>query len=173
MLTSIEIRYFKYSDLELLATYFQDLSSESKSRFGPHSFHKETIIELFKQPELYRLYIAFDINTNRIAAYSIVKFGWVHHEVPRLNSYGLTENPKTDCTFAPSVADSYQSNGIGSKMLQFIINDLANINIDRIFLWGGVQIDNEKAVNFYKKYAFNILGYFEYNGQNIDMFLHL
>ena len=36
-------------------------------------------------------------------------------------------------------------------------------------MWGGVQMDNEKAVNFYKRNDFRMLGQFTYNGENYDM----
>lgn len=77
----------------------------------------------------------------------------------------------SDCTFAPSVADAWQSCGVGNSLFQFILSSLKATEVKRIILWGGVQIDNEKAVNYYKKNAFKTLGQFYYNGENYDMVL--
>ena len=46
-----------------------------------------------------------------------------------------------------------------------------DVGFRRTGLWGGVQCNNEKAVNFYLKHGFRILGQFEYNGWNYDMVL--
>ena len=78
-----------------------------------------------------------------------------------------------DFTIAPSVADHYQSKGIGSKMLQFVIDDIKAKGAKRLVLWGGVQKTNVKAIRFYSKFGFNTLGEFDYNGLNLDMSLDL
>ena len=36
-------------------------------------------------------------------------------------------------------------------MFLFILDDLKANGIKRVILWGGVQADNDKAVNFYLK----------------------
>lgn len=164
---------FDLSQSARLISYFNSLSEESKSRFGPHPFTEESIDELASKPEKYKIYVAVNSEDNSIVAYSIVLFGWLEFDTPRLFSYGLSPQ-KGDCTFAPSVADSCQSIGIGSDLFRFIVEDLkAHFQIRRIILWGGVQKSNHRAVNFYKKHGFNTLGEFEHNGGNFDMILNL
>ncbi|TAE53568.1 MAG: GNAT family N-acetyltransferase, partial [Bacteroidetes bacterium] len=43
----------------------------------------------------------------------------------------------------------------------------------RIILWAGVQGDNEKAKQFYRKQGFRTLGQFDFHGLNYDMVLEL
>jgi ribosomal protein S18 acetylase RimI-like enzyme len=50
-----------------------------------------------------------------------------------------------------------------------IVSDLSTTEIKRIILWGGVQMNNKIAVNYYNKNGFKTLGQFAYNGDNYDM----
>lgn len=152
----------------MLVHYLEELSDESKSRFGPHAFNYDTI-ESLVQNEGFCLLIAIDSHSDTIIAYIIVKNGWIDYESPRLSSYGLIES-RRDATIAPSVADLWQSRGLGSKFYSFVLNYLKNEkHVERLFLWGGVQNSNTKAINFYNKHGFNKLGEFEYHGWNTDM----
>lgn len=168
----IQFGSFEITDVEKLSYYLNNLSNESKSRFGPHAFTQEAISKLYKDANNYKLFTAKTIEDD-VIAYTIIKFGWLHFEIPRLSSYGLKEEP-FDCTLAPSVADAWQGRGIGTSFLSYLIKSLrTEYHLKRIFLWGGVQSDNTKAVNLYKKFDFVPLGYFEYHGWNVDMLLNL
>ena len=164
----VQFRRLNNNDLDNLYDYLRNLSSETKSRFGPHPFDNASLIN-FYQRDTNRGYIALNVESKEIIGYSILKIGYLEHDRNRLEGYGLTLDSDTDCTFAPSVADSWQSCGIGSLMFQFILSDLKFTKIARIILWGGVKMDNERAVKFYKKYGFQTLGQFTYNGENYDM----
>ena len=161
------------NDFDKLAYYLQHLQPETTRRFGPHSFDRETIGGLFENTEKYLGYIALDMDSNEVIAYSIIKTGFLEHDSFRLSSYGLTLDAETDCTFAPSVADAWQSLGVGGCLFQFMLSDLKTLGIKRIILWGGVQCSNARAVNYYLKNGFTTLGRFEYNGENYDMVLDL
>jgi diamine N-acetyltransferase len=164
------LRRVTESDFDNLFTYLQLLSDVTKNRFGPHKFNRQTIVELFNNNNNYRGYIAIDLMHQKIVAYAIVKFGYLEHDAHRLQSYGLQLSSETDCTFAPSVADDWQSSGLGNKLFQFITADLkGKTDVKRIILWGGVQISNQKAVSFYQRNGFKILGTFHYNVDNYDM----
>jgi diamine N-acetyltransferase len=165
----VSLGYLDRIDIDQLVKYLQQLSPETKSRFGPHPFQKEAIQEFYTSSTKYTGYVATYAENNSIIAYSIVKHGHLEHDRNRLTSYGLTLHENTDCTFAPSVADGWQGLGVGNAMLQFIISDLKIRGIDRIILWGGVQGDNQKAVNYYLKNGFTILGQFTHHGENYDM----
>lgn len=164
------LRRLNINDLDDLFDYLQNLSAETKNRFGPHKSDKQSIIDFYTPGDLNSGYIACDIVTNQIVAYFIIKTGYLEHDAVRLQSCGIVPDNKTDCTFAPSVADSWQSCGIGGQLFRFILTDLKTTEISRIILWGGVQTDNIKAVNFYKKNKFKILGKFTHNGENYDMY---
>lgn len=163
------LRRLNSNDLDNLFDYLQNLSAETKKRFGPHKFDKQSIIDFYEYPESHLGYVAHDTETKEIIAYSIIKIGCLENDNIRLQSYGMTLDNKTDCIFAPSVADFWQSCGIGNKLYSFILSDLKMKGIKRIILWGGVQMDNDKAVNYYKKNNFKTLGQFTHNGENYDM----
>lgn len=167
------LRHLESHDLEELLIYLNNLSAETRKRFGPHPFDRQSVIAFYDNPQEHRGYIAQDLATGAIVAYSIIKTGFLHYDSPRLQSYGLTLNERTDCTFAPSVADDWQSQGVGNYLWEFILDELKRKGIKRIILWGGVQSDNNKAINFYRKNGFRLLGRFEYNGWNDDMILEI
>lgn len=161
------------ADFDKLSDYLFRLSAETVKRFGPHGFDRNTIADLFANSVNYIGYIAQETETSEIIAYSILKLGYLDHDSFRLQSYGLTLDEATDCTFAPSVSDAWQSLGVGNSLFRFVLSALKTMGIRRIILWGGVQADNYKAVNYYNKNGFTTLGEFEYNGRNYDMILDI
>jgi GNAT superfamily N-acetyltransferase len=169
----VVLRKLLPTDFDELCRYLQRLGNDTKKRFGPHPFDIESIIDFYKSRDQMIGYLAKDISTGIIVAYSIIKVGYLNHDYNRLQSYGINPNLKTDCTFAPSVADTWQSAGVGNALFQFIRSDLVATGVRRIILWGGVQADNQIAVNFYRKNNFKILWQFEYNGSNYDMIMDI
>lgn len=75
-------------------------------------------------------------------------------------------NTAKTVTFAPSVADAWQSTGLGSLMYNAIESELKEKGISKIVLWGGVQADNLKAVNYYKKLKYQFIDAFWHDGKN-------
>lgn len=166
----VTIRLFQLSDSDNLCSYYNRLSDETKKRFGPHPFDKQSVVTIYNNPRNLG-YLGIDCLNDQIVAYCIVRVGFLEHDRDRLESYGLILDPETDAAFAPSVADEWQSFGIGNRMFYFIVDDLKSLGIQRMILWGGVQCGNDKAVKFYKRNNFRILGEFWYNGPNYDMIL--
>ena len=167
------LRKLTPGDFADLAGYLQNLSPDTVKRFGPHGFDIQSISDLHQDSGSYSGYIAIDAETSEIIAYSVIKTGYLEHDGYRLQSYGLTPDGRTDCTFAPSVADQWQSQGIGNSLFHFMMSDLKAKGCRRIILWGGVQSSNRKAVNYYLKNGFIKLGQFEHNGLNDDMILEI
>ncbi len=174
-LINIEDIHFQRLNTEqyqLLVNYLDGLSDESKSRFGPHAFTLDAIQDLANN-DGFCLFVAIHPDSDQIIAYTILKKGWIDYESPRLSSYGLIESIN-DTTIAPSVADQWQSKGLGTRFFKYVLNELKiNGQIERIFLWGGVQNSNVKAIQFYTKLGFKMLGEFEYHGMNTDMVLDI
>lgn len=160
-------------DTDHLCNYLQGLGNVTKSRFGPHGFDRQSITDFYKESNKYLGYIGEDILSGNIVAYSVLKIGYLSHDSYRLQTYGLKLDHLTDCAFAPSVADLWQSYGVGNSLFRYLLSDLQSKGIKRIILWGGVQSDNEKAISFYLKNGFKRLGSFEYNGWNDDMMLDI
>lgn len=167
----VYLRRLNSNDLDGLCHYLQNLSPNTKKRFGPHPFHKQSIIDFYEYSDLNRGYVAQTIETNEIVAYSIIKFGYLESDYNRYLSYGIKLDSRIDCEFAPSVADSWQSCGIGHQLFHYILADLIKTEVRRIVLWGGVQADNERAINYYRKNNFRMFGQFTHNGENFDMLL--
>lgn len=168
--SAILIRKLEATDWDALVDYLQSLSTDTKKRFGPHLFDKQSIVAFYADTTVTG-YIAVDTIRARIIAYAITKTGYLTHDADRLSSYGLLLNSHTDATYAPSVADAWQGKGIAKQILDMILADLKQQSINRIILWGGVQADNNKAILFYRKNGFITLGAFNYNGLNYDMIL--
>ena len=166
------IRRLTGNDTDKACAYLQALSPESKTRFGPHAFDKETVMNLLNDTEQMRVYGAFEPESGTMISYALIRKGYLHHDQARLESYGLHLSEQYDCTYAPSVADYWQNKGIGGLVFRYILNDLPP-HCNRIILWGGVQAGNLLAVNFYLRRNFRICGNFEHNGNNYDMILNL
>lgn len=169
---SISLRQVTQTDFLALSLFLENLSDDSRRRFGPHRFDTISITEFYAQHEIYG-FLAEDAHTNQVIAYTVVKRGfWLHDEF-RYVGYGLSMSPLTDATFAPAVADKHQGTGVGFALLRYTLDYLKSHQVARVFLWGGVQADNQKAVRFYERNGFKTLGGFEYHGYNYDMVLEL
>jgi diamine N-acetyltransferase len=156
-----------------LLEYLEALSPQTRNRFGPHAYTHEAIQHFYHPYEPHLAFVASPMHEQKIVAYFIIRKGVLMHDMPRLQSYGLTLNHQTDFTFAPSVADAYQGTGLGTPLLQYVLREIKAMGAKRLILWGGVQSNNHQAIRFYNKNGFEILGQFEYQGWNTDMILHL
>lgn len=162
------LRTLQSTDMEDILAYLENLGPDTKKRFGPHPFNRQAINELCTDKSNTG-FIARDCLSGKIIAYAIIRTGYLDHDKKRLSSYGLQLSKETDCTFAPSVADEWQGLGVGHVLFHFIVTALKEKGINRIILWGGVQAGNLRAVNYYRKLGFTLLGEFEYYGKNYDM----
>lgn len=171
---NLRIGILEEKDFEKLKSYLTNLSAITKSRFAPHTFDLASIRQFYLPENQNTGFIIENIPTQEIVAYAIIKKGYVPKDRLRLENYEIKLHSETDCTFAPSVADDWQSKGLGNLLLKYIKEELQIQGMKRMILWGGVQALNEKAVNFYLKNEFKKLGGFENKGiDNFDMILEL
>lgn len=170
---NIVCRKLKPEDIDALVNYLSHLSAETKNRFGPHAYDKEAVLNFYKDNADVTGYIAETKSPQTIIAYSLIKNGLLWHDHDRIKNYGFDINADECCTFAPSVADEWQGRGVGKMLFNFILADIKEKRIKKMILWGGVQANNERAVNFYLKKGFKTLGSFEYNGSNYDMMMEI
>jgi GNAT superfamily N-acetyltransferase len=166
------LRRYTDDDFEHLLTYLHQLGPHTAKRFQPHPFHKDEVIRFHNDPE-HEAWISVDTATNKIIAYTVLKKGYVHHDYPRLMQYGVAISYDHCYTIAPSVTDEWQSTGVGQLLFDYILTEIKNRDAKQLILWGGVQIDNIKALRFYHKNGFRSLGHFQHNGLNEDMLLPL
>ncbi len=159
--------------VEALGQYFNQLSEETKEYFAPHPFDIDTIIAICKGS--YKDYKAFIcILDGLIIAYAVVKNAPTARELERFANSSIGINIENNYILAPSVADAFQSKGIGSILLDFVESELRKLKAEKIILWGGVQLRNKRAVHYYLKNGFKTLGEFSHNGlDNLDMVKYL
>lgn len=167
----IEVRLLQSTDAANLFHYLQNLSDESRSRFAPHAYDLETISSICNNisNECFR-YIALDSLSGTIIAYMPFQKGMTEWDAKRYAEVNLFFNHNTTLTFAPSVADQWQSSGLGSRMYAGLEEELKSQGVQHIVLWAGVQASNEKAVNFYKKFQYRHISSFWHEGkENFNM----
>ena len=121
----IVLQKLQNNNIEKLCTYLQQLSAETVLKFKPHPFSKQQIEQFYSNP-LHIGFIAIDVDTCNIIGYAVIKIGYLNDDQQRLNSYGIGIHTSTDCTFAPSVADAWQSQGVGSKLFTYLQYYLKN-----------------------------------------------
>jgi ribosomal protein S18 acetylase RimI-like enzyme len=168
---TVEVRLLTKDDNGKLFEYFdKNFSEESKSRFGPHPFDKMTIDSICQNiTDKIKRYVAIDDERN-IVAYMLIKQGLIEWDEKRYAERNQFYDNNFSVTFAPSVADTWQSSGLGNLMNSVIEADLIKQGIRFIILWGGVQATNDKAVNFYKKLGYQQSASFRHEGKdNYDM----
>ncbi|MGE5107674.1 MAG: GNAT family N-acetyltransferase [Sphingobacteriales bacterium] len=167
------IRLLNDNDTQKLFSYLSSLSSETKSRFSPHSFDWQTVENICTNLDDVMRYVALEA-AGEIIAYMLFKQGMIEWDGKRYaerNQYFIYH---TTVTYAPSVADGWQNSGLGTMMHRQIESVLKSKGIQHIILWGGVQVANERAMNFYKKLGYLLMGSFRHNEMdNQDMMKQL
>lgn len=164
------------NDKSELGIFFENLSEETRSRFGPHPLTKEQadlLCENIDKDNIKRFVISDEL---QIVGYFIINFNLFEHERNRYAEFNITLDPQKDPVFAPCIADKYQNQGVASATMQFII-DYAKANCLRsLVLMGGTQETNAIARRFYTKFNFKEYAQFftaHNNSNNIDMKLDL
>ncbi|TAE59892.1 MAG: GNAT family N-acetyltransferase, partial [Bacteroidetes bacterium] len=147
----VALRRLDSGDIDALCRYLEQLSVDTRRRFGPHPYDKQSVTEFYQAENEHTGYVATDTETAEIVAYFIIKEGYLEQDGHRLAAYGFPPDADTDCTFAPSVADAWQSCGVGNELFRFVLEEVKASGKRRIILWAGVQGDNEKAKQFYRK----------------------
>lgn len=165
----MKCRSINEGDLPHLIEYFGGLSASTKSYYGPHAFDEPTLNAICHgNHESHQAIVA--IHAEQVVGYSVVKKGYTEGEKYRFPKYEIVMDAEHHYLFAPSIADAYQSKGLGSRMLAFIENYVRKMGGTHLILWGGVQMRNTQAIRYYEKNSFAKLGQFHHEGlDNWDM----
>lgn len=173
----IVLRLLRPDDWELLSRYFTTLSEATRQLYAPHPFDVDTARQLCAEIDYARVmrFIALSDRdgTTRIIAYFIVWPGSNDSEERRYAERGTPLDSATTCTLAPSVADDYQSQGVGSSLMPDILEIMRQLGKRQMVLAGGTRAVNHRAIRFYEKTGFRKVGDFAGNGGNHDMLLEL
>lgn len=165
----VKIRLANRNDIYSIIEYYNRLSAKTKGFFSPHLFTYHVLSEIIESRQKYMPVIAENQSQNKVVGYAIVALFSISGDSFRLNGYDLKIKNNTDAFFAPSVADGWQKQGVGKLLFNYINNKLIQLKIERLFLWGGVKLENKQAIAFYLKNGFCILGRFVHEGVNLDM----
>ena len=166
------------SDSAALGRYFVGLSEKTTSLYGPHPFNQETADRLCAEinyAEIIRFVAA--LTDGSLIAYFILQLNVPEGEQQRYQARGVILDPQAGCLVAPSVADSYQSQGIGSPLMLHVQQVARRLGKKHMLLMGGVYDHNARARHFYQKTGFQAIGTFTSPGPaqrtSHDMYVNL
>ena len=162
---SVIFRPLMSSDAILLGRYFLNLSEETRRRYGPHPFDQATadhFCATIDYAHTIRMIATISSGAQEQAiAYFIFLLGVLKNDHERYASLPLPLAPRSDCTVAPSLADAYQNQGLGSPLMQHLFTVARWLGFKRMILMGGVQATNERGVHYYEKNGFRKVNTFE------------
>src|SRR5262249_40104118 len=122
----VTIRPLRADDAERLVSYFSSLSAQTRARYGPHRFDEQTahsICASLDPADILRMVASIShAGEERLIAYVLLKMGVLEEDRQRYEKLGIPLDADTDWTLAPSVADEYQDQGIGSLMMQHLLD---------------------------------------------------
>jgi GNAT superfamily N-acetyltransferase len=151
-------------DASILGQTFLGLSDDTKVDFGPHPFDQATADALCANDYANTIRLIATIGENAqetVIAYFIFILGLRDAELERFGRVGNPLDPRTVCTVAPSVADDFQNQGVGSRLMLHLIWVARRLGRKRMVLFGGTYATNHRAVHFYEKHGFRTVGTFE------------
>jgi diamine N-acetyltransferase len=177
---TVVLRLLRADDGPALGSYFLGLSAATRRVYAPHAFDLPTALQLCAEldpAQTLRLVAvsAAEAAGVRIVAYLIVRLTPGAGEVQRYAAAGIDLDPDSTFYLAPSVADDYQSQGVGSALMRPVLYWLRQLGCQRLVLSGGVRAENARARRFYAKLGFRHVGDFQTQGaiDNHDMALDL
>ncbi len=143
-----------------LADFLQSLSPQTR-RFSAYPSYDLTMArEMCAAINRYDKLRFIAVIGSRVVALLEFSFGIVAEDRKRFRSYGIELDERTDCRFGPCIADAYQNRGVGSALLPFMLDIARCFGKRRLILWGGVLADNQRAIRYYEKNGFHLLGRF-------------
>ena len=175
----ITFRPLVAQDAQILGRYFLGLSDDTKQLYGPHPFDQAAADVLCAQidyADTIRMIATIGTGAQeQVIAYFILILGATETEQERYRRVGIPLDPKTDCTLAPSVADAFQSQHVGSALMRHLILVARRLRRQRMLLLGGTYATNHRAIHFYQKHGFRQVGTFVRPGEvhSYDMLLEL
>jgi len=169
------VRLVRPTDVEPLADYFTGLSERTRGFYGPHRFDRATAERLCAEldPARTRRYVAvLEEGTPDLAiiGYMILTREISSGDQARYASHGPTLVLDRCASFAPSIADAYQEQGLGTQMAVQVLRYGVDWGLTQVILMGGVQARNGRARRLYERLGFRAVGTFEVvrNGERID-----
>ncbi len=149
------------SDAAVLGQYFLGLSENTRNLYGPHDFDQPTADRLCSEIDYTQTIRMIAIHPEEgVIGYFILDLAVREHQLQRYAGYGLALDPAACCQIAPSVADRWQNQGIGSPLMLHIFNISRRMGFQYVLLTEGVYAHNIRAVHYYQKMGFHQAGTF-------------
>ncbi len=171
------LRPLEPSDLHRLAAFLAALSPETRRLFTCPGYDLRAAQEMCDAINRYdKLRLVVEApGTQRIVGLLEFSMAITDGDQARFAGYGITLDPDTDCRFGPCLADDYQNSGLGSAVLPYVLDVTRRLGQKRIILWGGVLSDNARAIRYYEKNGFRLVGEFKNQTgiDSLDMILEL
>ncbi len=158
-------RPLRAEDATLLGEYFTSLTRETTRFYGPHAFDQATADQLcgsINYDDTIRFVALTRVDgREQIVAYFILVLGTSESDGKRYADVGIQLDPAQDCTFAPSVREQFQNQGLGTPLFRHVIHVARRLGRRKMVLMGGVQVLNTRGIHFYEKQGFRRVGGFE------------
>ncbi len=177
------VRPLAATDVESLTAYFEGLSAQTRSFYGPHPFDRATAGRLcatIDPSRTVRFVALIDDGTPdaRIIGYMILTRDIGPGDIARYAAYDVPLDPAMTASLAPSIADAFQEQGLGTAMARHVIDCARAAGLRRVILMGGVQARNERGRRMYERLGFVTQGEFDVRRDgilidNYDMALDL
>lgn len=170
------LRPLEHQDCDRLAKFLENLSPQTRKFYTCDSYDRKFAQELCDAINKYdkiRLVVTEQCQ-NSIVSLIVFSLDIPEGDLQRYREYGITLT-QSDIRFGPCIADAYQNRGLGSLLFQTVIEIARTLEKQRILLFGGVLVENKRAIRFYEKQGFKILGdYIDAEGGNCyDMILEI
>ncbi len=175
---SVTVRPLMPGDVELLSDYFAGLSETTRRHYGPHPFDRETADKLCAcadDSQVVRFVAELDDGDGSVfIAYMILSQRISDDDRRR---YGDSLDYGRSACLAPSVADTYQNQGLGTAMARHVLDCARRMGVYKVILMGGVVARNAQARRLYQKLGFREVRSFWIHSKepllNYDMVLDL
>lgn len=151
-----------------ISSYLHAFDEQTARFFAPHPSDLRSIQAFYEDP-LHRGWCAVDEASGSLAGYAILRIDITMHDRERMAGYGFRLDSRIDASFAPSVAAVARGTGLADALWLQVLQDAVAHGRRRIFLWGGVKAENQRAIRFYERIGFIRIGNFHHEGENIDM----
>lgn len=165
-------------DVLLVAAFLKRLSPETRkfSNFDSYDVVAATnICDAINRYDKLRLVVTSASKVKkRILALLEYSFDKTEADKVRFENYGISLD-EHDCRFGLCLADDYQNQSLGTALFGHVAEVARRFGQKRIILWGGVFKSNQRAIRYYEKNGFKMMGEFENSDGNIcyDMMLEL
>jgi diamine N-acetyltransferase len=149
------------ADVDRLTHFLENLSPQTRRFWSHPSYDRVTAQTLCDAIGRYdKLRLVAVSEDERIIALFEFSMDLVESDIERFRGYGIELHNETDCRFGPCVADDYQGTGLGRILFPPTVEIARRFGQQRILLWGGVFVENERAIRYYERLRFQRIGEF-------------